>query len=164
MTEEEADDAHRQIMDDMLFLSYYWGVAVAPDIISENRDRLLDALPELIGLVQSGWHSSPACDAPEGVLVTRYGEGEATRLAVINPGYEERTAELFLPGDYWPDYPDGKRLKVLMPARQVMIVDPATGRARPAATRPPAPVKKVFGVGLMVWMEQSGLLKFVQKQ
>ena len=81
---------------------------------------------------------------------------------VINPGYETREAELRLPGAYWPQYADGKTLKVSLPARQVMIVDPANGKARPAATLPPAPVKKPMDKGLLQWMAQSGILPRVQ--
>ena len=163
MSPDERDDAHRQILDDILFLCYYWGTAPAAAIPSENKDRLVGAVSELADLITSGWHPSPACDAPKGILVARYGDGAATRLAVINPGYEARAVELFLPGDYWPQYKGGKTLKVALPARQVMIVDPATGAAQPAATLPPAPVKKVFEKGLMFWMEKSGLLGFATK-
>ncbi len=162
MPPEDSDDAHRQIMDDNLFMSYYWGVVPAPDIVSENRDRFIGAVRDVLDLVVSGWHPSPACDAPEGVLVARYGDGAKTRLAVINPGYETREAELRLPGAYWPQYADGKTLKVSLPARQVMIVDPANGKARPAATLPPAPVKKPMDKGLLQWMAQSGILPRVQ--
>ena len=163
MSPEECKDAHLQIMDDILFLCYYWGTAPAPAIPAENSDRLVGAVGELIDLITSGWHPSPACDAPKGILVARYGEGAVTRFAVINPGYEARDAELFLPGDYWPQYRQGKKISVALPARQVMIVDPATGAAKPAATLPPAPVKKPFTNGLMPWMERSGLLGFVSK-
>ena len=163
MSPVERDDAHRQILDDILFLCYYWGTAPAAAIPSENKDRLVGAVSELADLITSGWHPSPACDAPKGILVARYGDGAATRLAVINPGYEARDVELFLPGDYWPQYKGGKTLKVALPARQVMIVDPATDAAAPAATLPPAPVKKVFEKGLMFWMEKSGLLGFATK-
>ena len=163
MTPEERQDAHVQIMDDILFLCYYWGTAPAAAIPSENKDRLVGAVGELMDLITSGWHPSPACDAPKGILVARYGEGTKTRLAVINPGYAARNAELSLPGDYWPQYGNGKKIAVALPARQVMIVDPATGAAKPAATLPPAPVKKPFANGLMPWMERSGLLGFVSK-
>lgn len=164
MSDEERIDAHRQIMDDNLFLCYYWGTAPAAAIPSENRERLVGALGELIDLITSGWHPSPACDAPDGILVTRYGEGSATRLAVINPGFESRDIELSLPKDYWPQYKEGKKIKVPMPARQVVIVDPFTGLSRAAATVPPHPVKKVFENGLMPWMERSGLLGFSSKK
>ena len=129
----------------------------------DRSDRLVGAVSELADLITSGWHPSPACDAPKGILVARYGDGAATRLAVINPGYEARDVDLFLPGDYWPQYTGGRTLKVALPARQVMIVDPATGVAVPAATLPPAPVKNVFEKGLMFWMEKSGLLGFATK-
>ena len=163
MPPEEREDAHRQIMDDNLFLCYYWGTVPAGAIPSENRDRLVGAIPELTDLIVSGWHPSPACDAPQGILVTRYGDGDSVRLAVINPGFEDCDAGLFLPGEYWPQYASGKRLKVKLPARQVMIVEPISGKCRPAATLPPHPVKKVFENGLMPWMERSGLLGFVSK-
>ena len=162
MSPEDSDDAHRQIMDDNLFISYYWGVVPAPDIVSENRDRFIGAVKDILDLVTTGWHPSPACDAPNGIFVARYGDGAATRLAVINSGYEARDAELSLPGDYWPQYKGGKTLKVALPARQVMVVDVATGKARPAATLPPAPVKKPLGKGLIQWMAQSGILPPVQ--
>ena len=157
MTSDEREDAHRQIMDDNLFLCYYWGTVPAAAIPSENKERLVGAVGELVDLITSGWHPSPACDAPEGILVARYGDGAKTRLAVINPGYEAREAELHLPGAYWPQYAGGKTFKVSLPARQVMIVDPANGTARPAATLPPAPVKKPRTKGLLQWMAQSGI-------
>lgn len=160
MTSDERQDAHRQIMDDILFLCYYWGTAPGAAIPSENRERLVGAVGELVDLIVSGWHPSPACDVPEGMLVARYGDGPKTRLAVINPGYGPREAEIFLPGEYWPQYGSGRKITVSSPARQVMILDPATGSARPAATLPPYPVKKVFANGLMSWMERSGLLGF----
>ena len=158
MSPELREDAHRQILDDLLFLCYYWGCAPAPVIPSEHRERLVSCLGEIMDLIASGWHPSPACDAPDGILVARYGEGATTRLAAINPGYEKRDVELFLPGEYWPEYKDGKKLNVSIPVRQVVILDPATGTSRPAAILPPAPVKKVVGKGLMKWMEQNGLL------
>ena len=163
MPPEEREDTHRQILDDILFLSYYWGAVPAPTIPAENSERLVSSVGELVDLITSGWHPSPACDAPKGILVARYGDGAATRLAVINPGYEARDAELSLPGGYWPQYKGGKTLKVALPARQVMIVDVATGAVRPAAILPPAPVKKPFANGIMPWMERSGLLGFVSK-
>ena len=158
MSPEDADDAHRQILDDNLLLSYYWGVIPAAHIVSENRERFTSAIKDILGLAVTGWHASPACDAPKGVLVARYGEGDGTRLAVINPGYGPRTAELFLPGEYWPAYPGGKRLSVCLPARQVMIVDPATGKSRLSAALPPSPVKKPLKRKLLEWMAQSSLL------
>jgi len=36
------------------------------------------------------------------------------------------------------------------------------GKARPAATLPPAPVKKPMAKGLLQWMAQSGVLPRVQ--
>ena len=158
MPPEEQDDAHRQIMDDILFLCYYWGTVPAGGIRSENRERLVGAIGELIDLIKSGWHPSPACDVPGGILVARYGEGTATRLAVINPSYAERDVDVFLPEGYWPEYKHGRHITVTLPARQVVIADPATGESRPAATLPPAPVKKVFTDGLMPWMARNGLL------
>ena len=68
---------------------------------------------------------------------------------------------LYIRGNQWYWFSQGKggkTLKVSIPARQVMIVDPATGKARTAAVRAPAPVKKPFGIGLMAWMRRSGLL------
>ena len=158
MPPELRDDAHRQILDDLLFLCYYRGTVPAAMITSENRERLVSGVTELMNLIASGWHASPACDAPAGILVARYGDGAATRLAVINPDYEKRGAQLFLPGEYWPAYKDGKRIDVSIPARHIVIVDPATGESRPADILPPAPVKKVLEKGLMKWMEQNGLL------
>ena len=158
MPPELRDDAHRQILDDLLFLCYYRGTVPAAMITSENRERLVSGVTELMNLIASGWHASPACDVPAGILVARYGDGAATRLAVINPDYEKRGAQLFLPGEYWPAYKDGKRIDVSIPARHIVIVDPATGESRPADILPPAPVKKVLEKGLMKWMEQNGLL------
>lgn len=160
MPPELRDDAHRQILDDLLFLCYYRGTVPAAMIHTENRERLVSGVTELMDLVASGWHPSPACDAPEGILVARYGAGAATRLAVINPCFEMRDTELFLPGEYWPEYKEGKKIQVSVSARHVMIVDPATDASRPAKILPPAPVKKTLEKGLMKWMELNGLLSF----
>lgn len=157
MSPEDAADAHRQILDDILFISYWWGVVPSSRICKENNARLTGASRELVSLAASGWHASPACDAPKGILVARYGDGGSTRLAVINPGYEARDAELFLPGGYWSRFPDGKRIAVHVPARQVMMVDPFTGKSRPASTLPPAPIRKPFGRNLLEWIARSSL-------
>ena len=164
MASEEREDVHRQILDDNLFLCYYWGTAPGAAIPCENRERLVGAVGELVDLITSGWHPSPACDAPEGILVARYGDGAATRFAVINPGYERREVELALPEEYWPQYKGGRKSPVTLPARQVAIVKLATGEAREAATLPPSPTKKVFDNGLMPWMNRSGLLGFIEKK
>jgi hypothetical protein len=164
MSPDEATDAHVQILDDLLFLSYYWGVAVSPTIRSENTERLVGALKELVGLIMSGWHPSPGCDVPEGILAARYGEGEGSRIAVINPGYENRSFGLFLPENYWPGFKGGKTIALDVPARQAVIVDPHSGTMRNIATKPPRPVGKKVEPGLLHWLKRDGLLLSTSKQ
>ncbi len=158
MPKEDAEDLHRQILDDILFLCYYWGTAPAPAIPSENRERLVSSVGELVDLITSGWHPSPACDAPEGILVSRYGNGDATKLAVINPGYEPKCAKLELPAEYWPGFKDGRQFVIDIAARSVMILEPSTGKIRPASILPAAPVKKQLEAGMMRWLGRCGLL------
>lgn len=158
MSPEEAKDAHLQILDDLLFLSYYWGVAVSPTIRSENTERLVGALKELVGLIMSGWHPSPGCDVPEGILAARYGEGDGTRIAVINPGYEKAVFDLSLPEDYWPQWKGGKKMALQIPARQVLVVNPNDGEARAIATKPPKAAKKIVEPELLHWLKRDGLV------
>lgn len=158
MPKEDADDLHRQILDDILFLCYFWGTSPAPAIPSENRDRLVSSVGELVDLITSGWHPSPACDAPEGILVSRYGNGDSAKLAVINPGYEAKSARLVLPADYWCGSKGDRQFTVDIAARSVMILEPSTGKIRPAAILPAAPVKKRLDVGMMRWLGRCGLL------
>ena len=158
MPKEDAEELHRQILDDILFLCYYWGTAPAPAIPSENSERLVSAVGELVDLITSGWHPSPACDAPEGILVSRYGKGDATKLAVINPGFEAKRAKLELPAEYWRDVKCGKQFTVDIAARSVMILEPSTGKIRPASILPASPVKKQLEVGMMHWLSRCGLL------
>lgn len=156
MSAEAREDAHRQILDDNLFLSYYWGVAVPGRMNCEHGERYFGALRELVDLITSGWHPSPAVDAPEGVFVARYGDGKGTCLAVINPGFAEREVELVLPGDYWPQFPKGRKLKLVLPARQVMIAGPDFSRpAQPCATLPPVKPRKIFRPTFEELMSQS---------
>ncbi|MBO5823320.1 MAG: hypothetical protein J6R86_09910, partial [Lentisphaeria bacterium] len=60
MTQAEAQDAYRQIMDNILFLSYYWGAIPAPKMPSVGVKSIMDKIPQLVDLVRMGWQPSPA--------------------------------------------------------------------------------------------------------
>ena len=155
MPEDRRNDLHRQIRDDDMLLSYYWGAAPTGGLPGENVERCVSSVHELVTLINLGWHPSPAVDAPEGILVARYGSGANTRLAVINPGYESRTVELNLPAEYWPQFPQGRKLTVEVPARQVMIAGPDF--SRPAVlceALPPAPVREIRQPTLIDFMKR----------
>ena len=157
MAPEDSDDAHRQIMDDNLLLSYYWGTVPAPLIPSENRERWTGALPELIDLNSRGWHPSPAVDVPRGVLAARYGDGADTRIAVINIGFEERRVELSFPKEYWPEPLFGASMAVTLPPRDVVILAPGKAPA-PAKIPPYVKARTVHRPTLLDWLDQSRLL------
>ncbi|HOG51847.1 MAG TPA: hypothetical protein PKY10_14745, partial [Lentisphaeria bacterium] len=101
MTPEEAVDAYRQIADDNLFLSYYWGGIPAPHLPALGIENLAKALPELISLVKQGYQPSPGVIADDDILVARYGKGPGARLAVINPTFEVKKTALSLPPSSW---------------------------------------------------------------
>ena len=155
--DEARNDAHRQIMDDNLLLSYYWGTVPAPLIPSENRERWTGALPELIDLNSRGWHPSPAVDVPRGVLAARYGDGADTRIAVMNIGFEERRVELSFPKEYWPEPLFGASMGVTLPPRDVVILAPGKAPA-PAKIPPYVKARTVHRPTLLDWLDQSRLL------
>ncbi|MGI6354044.1 MAG: hypothetical protein GX937_15645 [Lentisphaerae bacterium] len=101
MTPEEAVDAYRQIADDNLFLSYYWGGIPAPHMPALGIENLAKALPELVSLVKQGYQPSPGVVAEDDILVARYGKGPGARLAVINPNFEVKKTALSLPPSAW---------------------------------------------------------------
>lgn len=101
MTPEEAVDAYRQIADDNLFLSYFWGGIPAPHMPALGIENMAKALPELISLVKQGYQPSPGVVADDDVLVARYGKGPGARLAVINPNFDVKKATLSLPPSAW---------------------------------------------------------------
>lgn len=157
LPEAERDDAHRQIMDDNLFMSYYWGTLPPPILRSENQERWTSAVPELVELIALGWHPSPAADAPKDILLARYGDGKETRIAVINATFKAREVTLTFPKEYWKDAEFGTTCQVTVPARDIVILAP--GQApRAAKIAPYVPVKKVFEPTLFHWLNRSKIL------
>ncbi len=101
MTKAEAQDAYRQIMDNILFLSFYWGGVPAPKMPTTGVKKLIDHNPVLIDLIRQGWQPSPAVDVPQTILAARYGKGAGAGIVVINPDYKAQTFEVNFPAPYW---------------------------------------------------------------
>jgi len=101
MTNDEAADALSQLAENTLFLSYYWGCIPAPTMPAIGIQKLMKAYPELIDLCRLGWQPSPAIDLPRGFLAARYGKMENARIAVINPGFENKELTVKFPASYW---------------------------------------------------------------
>ncbi len=101
MTKAEAQDAYRQIMDNILFLSYYWGAVPAPKMPSVGVKSIMDRIPELVDLVRLGWQPSPAVDVPPTILAARYGKGAGAGIVIINPDYKAQTFKVNFPAAYW---------------------------------------------------------------
>ncbi len=101
LTTEEALEAYRQVHEDALFLSYYWGGLPSPGMPTLGIRRTFEAVPELIGLTRLGWQPSPGVDAEAPYLLARYGSGAGAEVVVINPEFTPGTAELFFPKAYW---------------------------------------------------------------
>ncbi len=101
MTKTEAQDAYRQVMDNIMFLSYYWGGIPAPWMPSVGVKNLMECAPELVSLVRQGWQPSPAVEHPENLLAARYGKGAGARIVLINPGYKTVSGKVHFPAAYW---------------------------------------------------------------
>ncbi len=101
MDKKEAQDAYRQLMENNLFLSYYWGGTSAPQMPTIGVKFLFDAIPELVDLIRLGRQASPAVDAPAELLVTRYGQGVGSRIVIINPQFKSRNAKIVFRPEYW---------------------------------------------------------------
>lgn len=140
LTPEQGREAYRQAQEDALFLSYYWSAVPSPGMPALGIRRTFDAVPELIELARLGWQPSPGVDCPRPFLISRYGTGTNTKLVVINPEFEAKTAELFFPIAYWNGKtpilvrkdgktlkqtitPEGTRLSLETPARSVTILE-----------------------------------------
>lgn len=137
LSDEEVWEAFRQIDDDTVLLSYFWGGIFMPRAL--GSERAVRAVPELIDLSIQGWQPSPAVDAPAEILIARYGQGLGSRIAVINPDFKDVTAELFFPRQYWDDRhlllaredgrpleysvaADGAEVELRVPARQILLL------------------------------------------
>lgn len=94
-------DAMRQLHDDAILLSYFWGGYPAPNLPAMGVQRTFETMPELISLVRQGWQASPKVQAAGRVLVTRYGSGVGARIVVINPTYELQEARLLAYAEDW---------------------------------------------------------------
>lgn len=101
LSPEEVGEAYRQLQDDTLFLSYFWGSIPSPGMPTLGIPRTFRAIPELIDLTRLGWQPSPAVDIPEGILAARYGKGPGARIVLINPDFENRPANVVFPYAYW---------------------------------------------------------------
>ncbi len=101
MDAEEAQDVYRQLMENNLFLSYYWSGVPGPMLPILGNKILFERVPELIGLVRLGRQPSPGIDASGNLLVTRYGKGAGSRIVVINPEFKPVTAKLVFRPGYW---------------------------------------------------------------
>lgn len=113
---EDAVDAYRQIMDNIIYLSYYWGGVPAPVMPALGYEKMVRAVPELIDLIRQGWQPSPAVDLPDGILAARYGQGVGARVALINSGYREEKFTAHFRADYW----GGEGLLLSGPANTVV--------------------------------------------
>ncbi len=101
MSKSEAQDAYRQVMDNIMFLSYYWGGIPAPWMPSVGVKNLMDSAPVLVSLVRQGWQPSPAVKTPDTMLAARYGKGAGARIVLINPGYKTVSGKVRFPAAYW---------------------------------------------------------------
>ncbi|MDR1281038.1 MAG: hypothetical protein LBK99_09480, partial [Opitutaceae bacterium] len=117
-------DAWRQLHQDALFLSYFWGGIPSPGSPTLGVPFVFEQVPVLIDLIRKGWQPSPAFEA-DGVgtgdmaggvagggaggefLTARYGGREqGATLAIINTAFSEKNARLYFPIKYW----NGKNL------------------------------------------------------
>lgn len=139
MTKAEAQDAYRQIMDNILFLSFYWGGVPAPKMPTTGVKKLIDYNPVLVDLIRQGWQPSPAVDVPQTILAARYGKGAGAGIAVINPDYKAQSFEVNFPAFYWENKAAlitgdanqaissvlskaGTKVKLTLPARSLTVL------------------------------------------
>ena len=140
MTRAEAQDAYRQTMDNILFLSYYWGCISAPGMPAFGVKNLVDAAPELVDLVRLGWQPSPAVIVPDQILAARYGSGAGAKIVLINPDFKARKFNAVFPAAYWensaafitgrPNQPvvatlnaSGTTAEITLPARSLTVLN-----------------------------------------
>lgn len=136
---EQIEGAFRQLHDDAILLSYFWGGYPAPNMPALGVERTFEAMPELLSLVCQGWQASPKIVADGRVVVARYGDGVGARIVLINPTYEPQTVKLFAHADNWDDQiplllrTDGQTLKstltsqgtesqVTVPSHEVLVL------------------------------------------
>lgn len=139
MTKSEAQDAYRQIMDNIMFLSYYWGCIPAPGMPAVSVKKLVDAAPQMVDLVRQGWQPSPAVSVPEAILAARYGKGAGASIVLMNIDYKAHTFTADFPAAYWDGKsvlltgsanttlnstltPAGTAAKVTLPARSMVVL------------------------------------------
>ncbi len=139
LTPAEAVDAYRQVMDNIRFLSYYWGAVPAPIMPALGIENMVKAIPELVDLIRHGWQPSPAVDVPDTILAARYGQGPGSRIVLINPEAREQQFKIFFPPHYWngdavlitgaPNHPvcseittEGTEAAIQLPARSVLVL------------------------------------------
>lgn len=101
MTQDEAQDAYRQIMDNNLFLSFYWGAIPTPRMPSLGVKNIVEKMPLLVDLVRQGWQPSPAVDVPQTILAARYGKGAGANVVIINPDFKTQNFTVNFPAAYW---------------------------------------------------------------
>ena len=106
MEPEEARDTYNQLMENMLFCSYFWGGVSAPKSPAIGVEYIFKAVPGLIDLMRQGWQPSPGVDANEDLLVSRYGKGVGSCIAVVNPTFSPIKTKLVFRPEYW----DGQAL------------------------------------------------------
>lgn len=102
-------DGMRQLYQDVLMLSYFWGGIPSARMPTLGVPFVVREIPTLIELVRKGWQPSPAVEAVSGgetLLFARYGRGAGAVVAVINPEFTSSTVTLNFPIDYW----EGKNL------------------------------------------------------
>lgn len=98
---QQIRDAMRQLQQEALFLSYFWGAVPSPGMPTLGVPFVFDEVPTLIELAKMGWQPSPAVDGPSNWLLARYGSGAGAVIAVINPDYSAVQDKLFFPTEYW---------------------------------------------------------------
>jgi hypothetical protein len=101
LSADQMRETYRQIEDDELLLSYYWGGIPAPSLPALGVERTFMAVPELIELTRLGWQPSPMVHVQGGVLPVRYGRGLGANVVLINPAFEDRTAVIQLDAVDW---------------------------------------------------------------
>lgn len=148
MSKSEVLDVYRQLMDNIYFLNYYWGVLAAPNMPAIGVENLIKSTPELVDLIRLGWQPSPGVDVPDTILAARYGKGPGSRIAVINPEFKDQEFTLRFPPAYWDNQAvlagaedgsalnakiDAKGTSVLIriPARSVFMIRVAATAALP---------------------------------
>jgi hypothetical protein len=147
MNAEEARDVYNQLIENILFCSYYWGATSAPLMPTVGVESLFKAVPELVDLIRQGWQPSPGVDANKDLLITRYGKGTGSRVVVINPTFEPIKAKLVFRPDYW----DGKALLLAREDGEIMstIITPQGTNAELNIPERKIVILRVCGTGTL---------------